>query len=360
EQREAEQALQAMDYAGAEAAHAQAAALVGGLSSRAGAGVAEAIEDARRRIEYAGEEQREAEQALQAMDYAGAEERFTRASDGYTRACQSLLDHWLRAAAAAEVAGARAAVAALPPAAGLGERAKSLGEAASDAGCAAADAERERLFAAESLRGDAVKLLASAGRSVPAAAPVAAAAPLIAPAPAPVAATAPAATPAPAPAAVAQAAPATSVKPPEPALAPVSAPLEASAAATAAAAPALRGPATPASRPQVRDSRAQKRAIEQVLEAWNRALNARDWGALPSLQRLRPGQLEAYRSAFANSGVRQQMAIDFIAGFDTGRIDAQVVITREEKSFFRWRTLSKETRKALIVRDGDSWKIDGL
>src|SRR5258706_7642493 len=139
---------------GAEAVHAQAAALVGGLSSRAGAGVAEAIEDARRRIGYAGEEQREAEQALQAMDYPGAEERFTRASDGYTRACQSLLDHWLRAAAAAEVQGARSAVAALPPAAGIGERADALGHAASDASCAAADAQREQLLDAQSLRGD--------------------------------------------------------------------------------------------------------------------------------------------------------------------------------------------------------------
>ncbi len=329
---------------GAEAAHAQATALVGGLSSRDGAGLGEAIEDARRRIEYAGEEQSEAEQALQATNYAGADERFTRATDGYTRACQSLLDRWLRAAAATEVEGARAAVAALPAAAGLGERAKALGDAASDAGCAAAETERARLFAAESLRGDALKLPASTpGRAV-AAPPPTAAAP-----------SAPVTAPAHAAEVVAQAAPATAVKSAEAALAPVAA-----APATAQAPRTPPTPREPPSRPQVRDSREQKRAIEQVFEAWNRALNARDWGALSGLQKLRPLQLERYQADFAKSGVRQQIAIDFIAGFDTGRIDAQVVVTREEKSFFIWHTVSKETRKAIILRDGPTWKIDGL
>jgi tRNA A-37 threonylcarbamoyl transferase component Bud32/cell division septation protein DedD len=314
----------------AEAAHAQAAALVGGLSSRSGAGVAEAIEDARRRIEYAGEEQKDAEQALQAMDYRAAEERFTRASDGYTRACQSLLDRWLRAAAAAEVGGARAAVGALPAAADLGERAQGLGDASGDAGCTAAEAERARLFAAESLRSDALKLLASRGIAPP---PVAA------------------------PAVAEQAPPVTAAKQ-EPALAPVSAaPPDQPGKIAAAPNPA---PREPPSRPQVRDSRDQKRAIEQLLVAWNNALNARDWRALAALQKLRPGQLERYQSDFAKQGVRQQLAIDFVAGFDSGRIDVQVVVTREEKTFVFWRTVSRETRKAIVVRDGSTWKIDGL
>jgi serine/threonine-protein kinase len=347
---------------GAEAMHAQAAALVGGLSSQKGDGVAEAIEDARRRIEYAGEEQREAEQALQSMDYRGAEERFNRASDGYTRACQALIERWLRAAAAAEVEGARTAVAALPAAGDLTERAKGLGDAPTDGGCSAAEAERARLFAAQSLHGDAVKQLAGAPpRPVAQAAPPA---PVVETKPvvevAPAAPPEPAAAPAPAPKVAVQAAPTQSptAKPAEPPKVPaVSAPPPAQTG--------LRNPpsATPpkiGSRPPVADTSEKKRAIEKVLDLWNDALNARDWAALPSLQRLHPGQLEAYQSTFAKSGVRQSIAIDFIAGFDTGRIDVQVVVTREEKSFFRWKVVSRETRKAIAVQEGGNWRIDGL
>jgi len=314
---------------GAEAAHAQAAALVGGLSSRGSPGLAEAIEDSRRRIEYAGEEQSEAEKALQAADYGGAEERFTRASDGYTRACQNLLDRWLRAAAAGEVEAARAAVAALPAAPGLAERAKALGDASSDAGCAAAEAERARLFAAESLLGDAGKSHGSSAARAAALPPVAAAPPL----------TAPANASSPAPQGAAQTVPGN---------------------APPAAATAQRAPAKASSRPQVRDQSEQKRAIEQTIEAWNRALNARDWAALPALQKLHPGQLERYQAELAKSDIRQKVAVEFIAGFDTGRIDAQVVVTREERTLFIWHTVAKETRKALILRDGNGWKIDGL
>jgi serine/threonine-protein kinase len=322
----------------AEAAHAQAAALVGGLSSRHGEGADDAIEDARRRIEYAGEEQTDAEQALQASDYPGAEQRFTRASDGYTRACQTLLDRWLRAASSAEVERARATVGALPSAsAELVARAKGLAEASPEAGCAAADAERARLFAAESLRADAVKLLS--GKSLPVAqAPPAA--PVTAPVP---------------PAPVAQSAPV----PPAPAaaaLAPVAAPPP-SVADARTPAPA---PRAIASRPAVRDSREDKKTIAAVLEAWNRALNARDWQALSSVQKLRPGQLARYQADFAKKDVRQQMQIDFIAGFESGRVDVQVVVTREEKTFFIWHTVSKETRKAVVTRENGSWKVDGL
>jgi hypothetical protein len=240
-----------------------------------------------------------------------------------------LLDRWLRAAAAAEVEAARAAVVALPAAPGLAERAKALGDASSDAGCAAAEAERARLFAAESLLGDAGKGHGGSAARAGALPPVAAAPPL----------TAPANAPSPAPQGAAQTVPGN---------------------AAPAAATAQRAPAKASSRPQVRDQSEQKRAIEQTIEAWNRALNARDWAALPALQKLHPGQLERYQAELAKSDVRQKVAVQFIAGFDTGRIDAQVVVTREERTLFIWHTVAKETRKALILRDGNGWKIDGL
>ncbi|MFI5315158.1 MAG: protein kinase [Myxococcota bacterium] len=294
----------------AEAAHAQASALVGGLSSRTGPGAAEAVEDARRRIAYAGEQQTEAEKALQAADYAGAEESFARASDGYTRACQALLDRWLRAAAGAEIESARAAVASISPATPeLVARAKSLPDSSADPGCAGAGAERDRLFAAESLRGDAAK---RGGR-------------------------------------VAEA----------PALAPVAA-APAGVGETQAAAPSAAPPARAVAARQPRDRHDDKRAIEAALEAWNRALNARDWSGLASLQKLRPGQLERYQAEFADKDVRQNLAIEFIAGFDTGKIDAQVVVTREEKTLFFWRTISKDTRRATATRENGAWKLEGL
>ena len=332
----------------AEAAHAQAAGLVAGLSSRHGDGADEAIEDARRRIEYAGEEQADAEQALLASDYAGAEERFARASDGYTRACQALVDRWLRAASSAEVERARAVVGALPsPSPQLVARAKGLGDASSEAGCPAADAERSRLFAAESLRADAVKLVADEPRSV-----------VEAPAPAP-----------PTPALEAHAAPAPPVPAPAPEVQAAPAPATAALAPVAAAPPSAAEARTPppapspraaVSRPAVRDNREEKKAIAATLEAWNRALNARDWSALQSVQKLRPGQLQRYQKDFADEDVRQRMDIDFIAGFDSGRIDVQVVVTREEKRFFGWRTVAKETRKAVVTRENGAWKLDGF
>jgi len=54
------------------------------------------------------------------------------------------------------------------------------------------------------------------------------------------------------------------------------------------------------------------------------------------------------------------MTIDFIAGFDSPRIDVEVVVTRQEKHFFRWRDVSKETRKAIVTREGNGWKLEGL
>ncbi|HXZ84244.1 MAG TPA: serine/threonine-protein kinase, partial [Myxococcota bacterium] len=323
----------------AEAAHAQVTALIGGLSGRGGSDGAEAIEDAKRRVEYAAEEQSDAEQALQSASYGAAEERFGRAAEGYTRACQSVVERWLRAAASTEVDGARAAVVALAGAgAALEPRAKALPEPSAEPGCPGAEAERARLFAAEALRADAVKLAANAAEpaEAKAAAPEPAPPPAIAAAPSP-----------------AEHAPAH--EPPAAKLPPVAA---APPAATSPA-PTIVHPA-PASRPPARDTTAEKREIARLLEQWNAAINARNWSALAQLQKLRPGQLEAYQHAFPDDDVRQSMAIDFIAGFDSPRIDVEVVLTRQEKHFFRWRDVSKETRKAVVTRDGVGWKLEGL
>jgi len=335
----------------AEAAHAQVSALIGGLSSRAGSGSADAIEDAKRRVEYATEEQKDAEQALQSASYGAAEERFARATEGYTRACQSLVEHWLRAAATAEVDGARAAVSALAAGgAALAPRAKALPEPSNEPGCTGAEAERERLFAAEALRADAVKIAAGAPLPpAPAAPPPAVAA---APPPAPAAPSAPVV-------AAATAAPlAPTATPAHPAPAQKLPPVSAAPPAAATAAPAPKPP--PGSRPPVRDNRAAKQEIAALLQQWNAAINARNWGALPQIQKLRPGQLEAYQHAFPDDDVRQTMTIDFIAGFDSPRIDVEVVVTRQEKHFFRWRDVSKETRKAIVTLEGNGWKLEGL
>jgi Meckel syndrome type 1 protein len=396
----------------AEATHAQAGALVGGLSSRKGPGAAEAIEDARRRIEYAGEEQREAELALQAMNYGDAQERFTRASDGYTRACQSLLDRWLRAAAAQKVDGARKAVAAAPASEAFTERVQKLGEPSEEPGCGAAEAERERLFAAESLFSDAIKVIANtpggaakvqaletapppaevavvptapatpepevtppepvtpepvvtAAAETPepvTAPPVADEPPVAEPAPTPTRASAPPFATTPAAAASPTLAPAPPVAPAKPAE--TAKPSETAKLPPVAAQPATAKPApapapTPApSRPAVRDSRSQKQAIEGVLRSWNQALNARNWGALPGLQKLRPGQLARYQSTFAKKNVRQSMNIDFVAGFDTGHIDVQVSVVREEKGFFSWKVVARETYKGIAFQEGSNWKIE--
>jgi tRNA A-37 threonylcarbamoyl transferase component Bud32 len=303
--------------AAAEAAHAQAAALVGGLASRAEGAGAEVIDDAKRRIQYALEEQSDADRALEATDYAGAADRFGRAAEGYTRACQTLVDRWLRELATGQVAAARTAVAGLAsPPAELAERAKALPEASAESGCAGAEAERARLFAADSVHADAAKLIASATPP-----------PTVAP-PAPVTALPPVAAGAP--------------------------------AATLAPVPATAPPAPATRTPAVADHSEDRRTIEELLRAWNEALNARNWSALPAVQKLRPGQLAKYQSEFESKGVRQQMSIDFIAGFDTGRIDIGVTVTREERRFFSWKTISKESRKAGIVRENGAWKIDGL
>ena len=309
----------------AEAAHAQAAALVGGLASRAEGAGAEAIDDAKRRIQYALEEQADADRALEATDYTGAADRFSRATEGYTRACQTLVDRWLRELASGQVTAARAAVAGLaaaPPA--LAERAKALPEASAEPGCQGAEAERARLFAADAVHADAAKLIAAA------------------PPPAPVTAPAPAAPLPP----VAAGAPATTA---------AAAGTPAPAAGSAPPGPAARQPAAGAA-----DHSEDRRTIEELLNAWNQALNARNWSALPAVQKLRPGQLAKYQSEFEGKKVRQQLSIDFIAGFDTGKIDIGVTVTREEKSFFSWKVVSKESRKAGIVRENGTWKIDGL
>ena len=293
--------------AAAEAAHAQAAALVAGLGSRAGDAGAAAIDDAKRRIEYALEEQNDADKALAATDYAGAAERFGRAAEGYTRACQSLLDRWLRELANGEVSAARSAVGTLAsPPSDLAERAKSLPAASSDAGCPGAEAERARLFAADAVRADASKLAAVA-------APPAAAA----------------------------------------SLPPVSAPAQAGTAPGASPAPGTR-------QPPAADHAEDRRAIEELVHAWNQALNGRNWSALPAVQKLRAGQLAKYQSEFEKKNVRQQVTIDFMAGFETGHIDIGVTVTRQERNFFVWSTVSKESRKARIVGENGTWKIDGL
>ncbi|HTO53558.1 MAG TPA: serine/threonine-protein kinase [Myxococcota bacterium] len=301
----------------AEAAHAQVVALVGGLAGRAGDGANEAIDDARRRIQYAREEQNDADKALEATEYASALEHFARATDGYTRACQTLVDGWLKGLAQSEVEGARAALRSLSsPPQELVERANALGDPSTASGCSAAEAERARLFSAESLRAE----LAKRGGSAPPPATAAA----LAPAAAPAAATAAAPLP------------------------PVG------------AAPAVQPVPKDSKSPATDAHREDRRVIEELLQAWNRDINARNWSALPHVQKLRPGQLERYKADFAGKDVRQQLSIDFIAGFDTGKIDIQVTVTREEKSFFLWKTVARESRRAAIVRENGGWKIDGL
>jgi hypothetical protein len=205
----------------------------------------------------------------------------------------------------------------------LATRADALGDASPENGCAGAEAERARLFSAESLRAEVVK------RGGAPAAPEAAAVPAK---PADSAAAAPAA----AAAAGGAALPPVSAAPPP--------------------APGSKDTRSPAVDPHRED----RRVIEELLQAWNRDINARNWSALPHVQRLRPGQLDRYKADFAQKDVRQQMSIDFIAGFETGKIDIQVTVTREEKSFFLWKTVARESRHAAIVRENGAWKIDGL
>jgi tRNA A-37 threonylcarbamoyl transferase component Bud32 len=286
----------------AEAAHAAAVSIVKQFEGRAGADAIAALEDARRRIAYTEKEQADGERELAATSYNLAERQFGRALEGYTRACQDLVDHWLRGAADAAVAAAKL-VEAAPAASGT------------LAGCAAADAERARLLGAEA---------ASPGTAVAAA---------------PAAKTAPAG---PAPATES----AVSGRPAE------------AAPAVEPAPKAAKPPVT--TRPVLPDRTAEKRAIGAALATWNRALNARDWNLLQSVQKLKPGQLESYQRALAPKDVRQKMTIRWIAELSPTRFETEIEIVREERNFFVWRVAGSEKRQAIAVLEGGTWKLTGL
>jgi hypothetical protein len=300
----------------AEAAHALASSLVKQLEGRTGAEAA--LEDARRRVAYTEEEQADGERDLAGSSYLLAERQFERALDGYTRACQDLVDHWLRAAADAETQAATAALASLSqPDPALTERAQALPAASSTPGCSGAEAERARLLAAEALHAEALRAETSSRvASTPAAGASAAAA------------------------ASATASP--------------DAPLAAAEAASAQPKPAT------GTRPVLPDRTAEKRAITAAISTWNRALNARDWGLLQSVQKLRPGQLDVYQREFASKNVRQSVSIRWIAELARNRFETEVVIKREERKFFVWRDAGEERRQAIAVLEGGSWKLTGL
>ena len=286
----------------AEAAHALAASVVKQLESRTDPGAAEALEDARRRLAYTEEEQADGERELAASSYYLAERQFARALDGYTRTCQDLVDHWLRDAADAAVRAAQAATEPLgTPDPGLAARLAPLMAADSRSGCERADAERARLAGAEGLRAEAPLQLGKAGpaaESTPEASPDAA-----------------------------------NPKP---------------------------SPRTAAARPTLPDRNAEKRAVGAALATWNRALNARDWALLQSVQRLRPGQLESYKQAFASKNVRQAVTVTWIAELAPTRFETEVVITREERKFFVWRVVGRETRQAIAALERGTWRLSGL
>ncbi len=296
----------------AEAAHALAATLVKQLEGRSDPTALAALEDARRRVAYTEEEQADGERELSSSSYVLAERQFARALDGYTRACQDLVDHWLRAAADAETQAAKDASAALAqPDPSLLERAQALPAASASPGCAGAEAERTRLLAAEALRAEASSRVASA----------------------PSAATS---------AAAAAAAEASGV--------PI-------AAAGAVAVPPKPVTGTP---PVLPDRTAEKRAVAAAISIWNRALNARDWGLLQSVQKLRPGQLDGYQRELASKNVRQSVSIRWIAELAPNRFETEVVIKREERKFFVWREIAQERRQAIAVLESGAWKLTGL
>ena len=101
-------------------------------------------------------------------------------------------------------------------------------------------------------------------------------------------------------------------------------------------------------------------AVGAALASWNRALNARDWALLQSVQRLRPGQLESYKQTFASKNVRQTIAVSWIAELAPTRFETEVVITREERKFFVWRVVGRETRQAIAALEGGAWRLSGL
>ena len=287
----------------AETAHALAASVLKQLESRAEPGAAEALEDARRRLAYTEEEQADGERELATSSYYLAERQFARALDGYTRTCQDLVDHWLRGAADAAVRAAQAATEPLATSdAGLAARLAPLLAADSRSGCERADAERARLAHAEALRAEVPQSPDKAGAA--AASPTPEAGPL-------------------------------------------------------AANPKPSAPAA-AARPTLPDRNAEKRAVGAALATWNRALNARDWTLLQSVQRLRPGQLESYKQSFASKNVRQKLAVSWIAELSPTRFETEVVITREERKFFVWRVVGREKRQAIAALEGGTWRLSGL
>ncbi len=286
----------------AETAHALVASIVKQLEGRTSPGAAEALEDARRRIAYTEEEQADGERELASSSYGLAARQFSRAVDGYTRACQNLVDHWLRGAADAETQAARDASAALSePDPQLVLRAQSLLASTGAPGCADAESERARLVAAESLRADVSKRSGGAGQTDASGAPL------------------------PAEGAVAK-------------------------------------PAKPATgtRPSLPDRTAEKRAIGSALATWNSAMNARNWPLVESVQKLRPGQLESYQRELASANTRQSLKISWIAELSPNRFETEVVITREERKFFVWRVVGSEKRQAIATWAGGKWSLTGL
>jgi len=295
----------------AEAAHALSASIVRQLEGRTGPGASEALDDARRRIAYTEEEQADGERELASSSYLLAQRQFARSLDGYTRACQDLVDHWLRGAADAATRGATdisAALAVSDPQ--LTERVQALSAPVAEQGCASADAERARLSAAEAISADAASQL-EAKRGAPSPAPAVAA---------------PAAT----------------------------TPSDATIAGAVPAKPPL------GTRPVLPDRSAEKRAIGAALASWNRALNSRDWSALQSIQKLRPGQLETYQREFGAKTMRQTLKISWIAELAPNRFETEVVLTREERNFFVWRVTGKEKRQAIARLEGGRWILTGL
>lgn len=290
----------------AEAAHALAASVVKQLGGRSDSEASAALEDAQSRIAYTEEEQADGEREFAEGSYKLAERQFGRAFEGYTRACQDLVDRWLRSAADAAVAAAPSA---------------ALPGATAELGCAAADSDRARLLAAEA---------AGPGPANP---PETAAAKAE---PAPALTSAPASTPAVEGTAAGAQAPAIAPVPEKPAKAPAGA------------------------RPALPDRTAEKRAIGAALASWNRALNARDWSTVQAVQKLRPGQLETYQRDFADKNMRQKLTISWIAELAPNRFETEVVLSREKRTFFVWRAAGTEKRQAIAVLEKGVWRLIGL
>ena len=289
----------------AEAAHALATSLLKQLEERTGPGAAEALEDARRRVAYTEEEQADGERELSASSYLLAERQFARALEGYTRACQDL----------------------------------------STTGCARPRTPRlEPPRPRRPPRRRPTRDWPSARRRSPLRARLPAAA---APRPSARACSRPRRCAPRRPSRTA------SAPPPPPA---VAAPAGAGVAAGAAEPPK---PVT-GTRPVLPDRTAEKRAVAAAISTWNRALNARDWALLQSVQKLRPGQLESYQQSLASPSVRQSVSIRWIAELAPTRFEAEVVIKREERKFFVWRNAGEERRQAIAVLQGGKWTLTGL